>query len=248
MLRLEQWLSGRDCARGDASAAQMVNFTSFSADDTTHEAMLVDPAWDIDGLVAKVEREGYTLVGALASHYHPDHIGGEMMGWAVEGVARLRELRPDVRVHCNANEVPWIEKVTGVASSDLSAHPDGDVLELGTVRIAMMHTPGHTPGSTCYVVSDATLPAGAPGALGSPAVCTGDTLFVHGCGRVDLPGSDPDEMYRTLSDRLARLPETAILMPGHDYGPTPSATFAEVRRGNPYLRVRSLEEWHALMS
>jgi glyoxylase-like metal-dependent hydrolase (beta-lactamase superfamily II) len=248
MLRLEQWLSGRDFARGDASAAQMVNFTYFIGDDRTHEAMLVDPAWDVDGLVARVEREGYTLTDALASHYHPDHIGGEMMGWTVEGVARLREIHPGVRIHCHANEVPYVERVTGLAASDLVAHKDGDVLENGTVRVAMLHTPGHTPGSTCYLVSDPALSAGALGAVDSPAVCSGDTLFVQGCGRVDLPGSDPDEMYRTLSERLARLPGTAVLLPGHDYGPTPSATLADVRRTNPYLRIRSLEEWHTLMA
>jgi glyoxylase-like metal-dependent hydrolase (beta-lactamase superfamily II) len=248
MLRLEQWLSGRDFARGDASAAQMINFIYFIGDDTTREALLVDPAWDIDGLVARVEREGYTLIGALASHYHPDHIGGEMMGWAVEGVARLREVRPDARIHCHANEVPWIERVTGLAASDLVAHADGDVLALGTVRVTMMHTPGHTPGSTCYIVSDDTLEAGAVGSVDAPAVLSGDTLFVQGCGRIDLPGSDGDEMFRTLSERFARLPESAVLHPGHNYGPTPTATLGEVRRTNPYLRVRSLEEWHALMA
>ena len=92
MLRLEQWLAGRDFARGDAQAAGMVNFCYFAGDDATHEAVLVDPAWDIDGLLARVAREGYTLVGALASHYHPDHIGGEMLGWSVEGIARLQTL------------------------------------------------------------------------------------------------------------------------------------------------------------
>jgi glyoxylase-like metal-dependent hydrolase (beta-lactamase superfamily II) len=96
-------------------------------------------------------------------------------------------------------------------------------------------------------VSDATLAAGAPGSADAPALLSGDTLFVQGCGRVDLPGSDSDEMYRTLTERLARLPATTILMPGHDYGPTPTAPLSEVRRTNPYLLVPSLEEWRRTM-
>ena len=75
----------------------------------------------------------------------------------------------------------------------------------------------------------------------------GDTLFVQGCGRVDLPGSDPDEMYRTLTQRLASLPATTVLFPGHDYGPTPTSTLEDERAQNPYLRLDSLEAWRRVM-
>jgi len=241
MLRIEQWLAGRDFATDDATAAQMINFVYLVADDTTRTALLVDPAWDIDGLVANVAREGYTLVGALATHYHPDHIGGDLWGTQVEGIAELKERLPDVKIHAHSAEAPWIERVTGMKASDLTLHEDGDTIELGTGRITCVHTPGHSPGSTCW---QATEEKSDSGTQATPAsLFTGDTLFVGACGRIDLPGSDPDEMFRTLTERLAKLPADTIVQPGHDYGRTPTSTLEQERRTNPYLKVRSLEEW-----
>jgi len=247
MLRIEQWLAGRDFAQDDPTAAQMINFVYLVADDTTRTAMLVDPAWDVDGLVAKVAREGYTLVGALATHYHPDHVGGDLWGLQVDGIARLAAVAPGARVHAHADDAPWIERVTGVPARDLTLHRGGDTLMLGPVRIEFVHTPGHTPGSECFLVSDPTVPDGQIGSVTAPALVAGDTLFVQGCGRVDLPGSDPDEMYRTLTQRLAKLPPTTVLYPGHDYGPTPTSTLARERATNPYLRLESLEAWRKVM-
>jgi glyoxylase-like metal-dependent hydrolase (beta-lactamase superfamily II) len=247
MLRLEQWLAGRDFATEDRAAAQMINFVYLVADDATRQAVLVDPAWDVDGLVARVEREGYTLVGALATHYHPDHVGGDLWGLEVPGIARLAAVAPDAHVHAHAADAPWIERVTGVPARDLVLHQGGDVLELGSVRIEFVHTPGHTPGSTCFLVSDPATPAAQHGSVERPALVSGDTLFVQGCGRVDLPGSDPAEMHRTLTQRLARLSPSTVLYPGHDYGPTPTSTLEAERRTNPYLRLDSLEAWRRVM-
>ena len=248
MLVLEQLLAGRDFARGDQAAAQMINFVYLIADDRTREAVLVDPAWDIDGLVAHVEKEGYTLQGALATHWHPDHVGGDLFGLQVEGLARLAELRPLARIHVHADEAYGVARITGVPEKDLVQHAGGDALTLGSVKIEFVHTPGHTPGSECFLVTDPTLRAGAPGSTAAPALVSGDTLFVGGCGRVDLPGSDPDEMYRTLTQRLAKLPASTVLYPGHDYGAAPTSTLAGERARNPYLRIPSLEQWRRLMS
>jgi glyoxylase-like metal-dependent hydrolase (beta-lactamase superfamily II) len=247
MLRLEQWLAGRDFAQGDRAAAQMINFVYFIGDDVSRQAVLVDPAWDVDGLVARVEAEGYTLVGALATHYHPDHVGGDLWGLQVQGASRLVELRPSVRVHAHHDEGHGIEVLTGIPQRDLALHRGGDALELGPVRIEFVHTPGHTPGSECFLVTDPTAPPGEPGSSLAPALVSGDTLFVQGCGRVDLPGSDPAEMYRTLTQRLARLPDCAVLFPGHDYGPSQTSTLENERRHNAYLRIPSLEAWRQLM-
>jgi glyoxylase-like metal-dependent hydrolase (beta-lactamase superfamily II) len=247
MLKLEQLLAGRDFAHGNPAATQMVNFAYVIADDATRHALLVDPAWDVRGIVEHVEREGYTVDGALVTHYHPDHVGGEIFGLSIEGLAQLAALRPLARLHVHAAEAAGVAKVTGVPERDLVAHDGGDTLALGSVEVAIVHTPGHTPGSECFLVTDATLPAGAPGSPGAPALVSGDTLFVGGCGRVDLPGADPDEMYRTLTQRLARLPAGTLLYPGHDYGPTPTSSLEAERRGNPYLRVPDLESWRRLM-
>jgi glyoxylase-like metal-dependent hydrolase (beta-lactamase superfamily II) len=247
MLRLEQLLAGRDFARNDPNAAQMVNFAYVIADDATRTALLVDPAWDVRGIVEHVEQGGYTVLGALVTHYHQDHVGGEIFGLSIEGLAELAALRPNARLHVHAAEAAGVAQVTGVPQRDLVAHDGGDALTLGSVKIEIVHTPGHTPGSECFLVTDPTLPAGAPGSPAAPALVSGDTLFVGGCGRVDLPGADPDEMYYSLTQRLAKLPAGTVLYPGHDYGVTPTATLESERRANPYLRVPDLESWRRLM-
>jgi glyoxylase-like metal-dependent hydrolase (beta-lactamase superfamily II) len=146
----------------------MINFAYLVADDATRQAVLVDPAWDVSGLVERVEREGYTLAGALVTHYHQDHCGGSIWGMTIEGIAELAALRPDARIHVHAREADGIAQVTGVPATDLVRHEGGDALELGSVRIGFLHTPGHTPGSECFLVTDATLPNGAPGSVDAP--------------------------------------------------------------------------------
>jgi len=98
------------------------------------------------------------------------------------------------------------------------------------VRVRFLHTPGHTPGSQCFLVNQASLVAG-------------DTLFVGACGRVDLPGGDPKAMYESLTQKLMRLPDEVVLYPGHNYGRTPSDTLGAQKRTNPYLRGKNLQEW-----
>src|SRR5260221_3539796 len=146
MLKIEQLLAGRDFARDDPNAAQMVNFAYVIEDDATHRALLVDPAWDVDGLVRHVEEGGYTLEGALVTHYHPDHVGGEIFGISIQGLARLAALRPAARIHVHADEADDVASMTGVPSRDLVTHWGGDTLALGAATIAFVHTPGHTPG------------------------------------------------------------------------------------------------------
>jgi glyoxylase-like metal-dependent hydrolase (beta-lactamase superfamily II) len=210
----------------------MVNFCYLIGDAATRECVVVDPAWDVQGLVDAAESDGMKLTGALVTHYHPDHIGGDLFGHAVEGLARLLEIR-GVHAHCNRDEAAGVRYMTGLSGSDLVLHDAGDAIAVGNVRIELVHTPGHTPGSQCFLVDG--------------RLVSGDTLFVQGCGRVDLPGSDPAEMYRTLTQRLAKLPATTVLYPGHHYGPTPTSTLGDERHDNYYLHPRSLDEWLALM-
>ena len=108
------------------------------------------------------------------------------------------------------------------------------MVQVGDIPVRLLHTPGHTPGSQCFLVGEKNL-------------VSGDTLFVQGCGRVDLPGGDSDEMFRTLTQRLSKLPDDVVLMPGHNYGGEPTASLGEVRRGNPYLHLRSQDDWRRLM-
>lgn len=231
-LYFRQLLAGRDFAKHDPVATQMVNFCYLIGDPESRECVVVDPAWDVEGLLRVAESDGMKVVGALATHYHPDHIGGDLFGTTVEGVIRLQELA-GVPVHCHRLEAPGIRAMTGLAASDLALHDGSDVVEAGGIRIELVHTPGHTPGSQCFLV-DGRLVAG-------------DTLFVQGCGRVDLPGGDAAEMHRTLTQRLARLPDSTVLFPGHHYGPTPVSTLGDERRTNYALLPRSLDDWLRLM-
>lgn len=231
-LYFRQLLAGRDFAQDDTAATQMRNFAYLIGDRDAKKCLVVDPAWDVSGLFDIARGDGMEIVGALATHYHPDHIGGELFGFRVEGLASLQEAK-GIKVHCHREEAAGIRQVTGLSQSDLETHDGGDHVEVGAVRVELLHTPGHTPGSQCFLV-DGRLVAG-------------DTLFVEGCGRVDLPGGDPEEMYRTLTQRLATLPSDTILFPGHDYGPVPSRSLGEERSESYYLQPRSLEDWMRLM-
>ncbi len=96
-----------------------------------------------------------------------------------------------------------------------------------------IHTPGHTPGSQCF--------------LAGSSLVSGDTLFTEGCGRVDLPGGDAGQMYHSLTQVLAKLPEETVLYPGHNYGAKPYSTMGEQKHENYFMRIRSLDEWIRLM-
>lgn len=212
---------------------EMANFAYLIGSRATGEALLVDPAWNVDALLDRAEGEGLRVVGALATHYHPDHVGGEIFGIRIEGLAKLLERAP-VPIHVNREEAEGVRHVTGASPSDLVLHAGGDVLELGALRLRFLHTPGHTPGSQCFLVQESRRP---------PILVSGDTLFLDSCGRVDLPGGDPEALYRSLNQVLRRLPDETLLFPGHRYAPKPSSTLGEQKRTNPFLRVASLEQF-----
>ena len=229
-LYFRQWLSGRDFATGDPLAQQMVNFVYAVGDRVSGEALLVDPAYDTAGLLDLLAADGMACTGVLATHYHPDHVGGQMMGLDIEGVSRLLE-SVSVPIRVQAAEAEFVKKVTGLDDDCLICHDSGDVISVGAVEIELIATPGHTPGSQCFLV-DGRLVAG-------------DTLFLEGCGRMDLPGSDPAQMYDSLTTRLARVPDDAVLYPGHRYSLESSATMGITRERNPVLRISGRERWLA---
>ena len=218
-LYFRQLLMGRDLAQGDHVARQMLNFVYLIGDRETGEAVAVDPAYAPGEIIDYLAADGMRLTGVLATHYHPDHVGGDMMGFSLRGIAELLELA-DVPVHVQADEVPWVKRVTGVSDA-LAPHGDLDVVTVGQVEIELLHTPGHTPGSQCFLVEG--------------RLVSGDTLFLQGCGRTDLPGGDAEALYDSLTRRLARVSDDAVLYPGHLYSPEPSATMGETRRENYVL-------------
>jgi glyoxylase-like metal-dependent hydrolase (beta-lactamase superfamily II) len=228
-LYFRQLLAGRDFATDDQVARQMVNFVYLVGDRETGEAVIVDPAYGVDELVDILAADGMRCVGALGTHFHPDHVGGSLQGWAIEGISRLLEVA-NVPVHVQADELPWVERSTGVGEGDLVGHAGGDVVMVGGVPITLVHTPGHTPGSQCFLVDGKLI--------------AGDTLFLDGCGRTDFPGSDPAAMYDSLMHRLARVPDDTVLYPGHFYSPPDaSATMGRTRAQNYVFRLKTPEQW-----
>jgi glyoxylase-like metal-dependent hydrolase (beta-lactamase superfamily II) len=223
-----QLLAGRDIARDDLMARQMVNFVYLIGDRATGEAVAVDPAYAVDDILAVLAADGMRLTGVLATHYHSDHVGGTMGNVTFEGVRELLE-REQVPVHVQVEEARYVQKVTGIGADDLVTHRSGDQVLVGEVPIELIHTPGHTPGSQCFLVDG--------------ALVSGDTLFLDGCGRTDLPGGDPLALYESLTQRLAKVPDDAVLFPGHLYSPEPSASMGDTREHNFVFTPRNAEEW-----
>jgi glyoxylase-like metal-dependent hydrolase (beta-lactamase superfamily II) len=223
-----QLLSGRDFAQHDNVARQMVNFVYLIGDRETGEAVAVDPAYDIRGLLDILAADGMTLTGALATHYHPDHVGGSMGGFTISGVRELLTLQP-VPIHVQSDEAPWVKRVTDASDSDVVLHESGDTVMVGDIPIELIHTPGHTPGSQCFYVDG--------------KLVSGDTLFLEGCGRLDLPGGNPEQMYESLTQKLSKVPDDAILFPGHQYSMEPSASMGETRQMNYVFRPKTAEQW-----
>jgi glyoxylase-like metal-dependent hydrolase (beta-lactamase superfamily II) len=219
------------------AVGEMENLAYLVGSRATRRAVVVDPAWSVDALLDRADADGMEIVGALVTHYHQDHVGGALFGFEIEGLQRLLARRP-VPIHVQEREALGVRRVTGVSEADLVRHAPGDVVELGGVRIALLHTPGHTPGSQCFLVS-------APGR--PDALVSGDTLFLGSCGRVDLPGSDPRAMFESLHHTLARLPDETLLFPGHRYAPQLSSSMGEQKRTNPYLRVARLDDFLAFV-
>lgn len=190
------------------------NFFYFIGDRAARQVAVIDPAWDGGLILDEAARLDVEITHILCTHSHFDHID--------QVPPLLKHL--DIPVHMLGEEIDF----SGFTCQNLIRHSPGDTVRIGEhVEITLMHTPGHTPGSTCYRIRD--------------AIVTGDTLFVQGCGRCDLVGGDPDIMYGTLRMLIDKLPLDTRIYPGHDYGPTPVSTLDAELDENPYLAFPTLE-------
>jgi glyoxylase-like metal-dependent hydrolase (beta-lactamase superfamily II) len=195
----------------------MQNFVYLVGAPDARETAIVDPAWDVDAALKAAEADGRQVTHALLSHHHFDHVNG------VPDVLA----RGGIRVFAHALDAPRIE-----ARAEITPLSAGDAVEVGPLRLRAMHTPGHTPGSTCWHVE------GEQGAL-----FAGDTVFVNACGRCDLAGGDPEQMFHSLR-RVAELPAEVRLYPGHDYGDVPVSSVAREKERNPYFqKLATLEDF-----
>lgn len=207
----------------------MQNYVYLIGSTETRKAAVVDAAWDINEIVWMAVQDEMEITHALVTHTHPDHVGGGFAGMNIAGVTELLE-KSKAKVVVHKAEAEFIK---GLSPSDMIKTDNGDKVDVGGLEIQLMHTPGHTPGSQCFLVGN--------------RVVSGDTLFIDACGRVDFPGGNPEQMYYSLTQKLMALPDDMILFPGHNYAPLKHATMGEQKKTNPYLKFSSLKQFLASM-
>lgn len=190
------------------------NFSYIVGDKVSHLAVIFDPAWDVESLHSMIAADGFSLKYIINTHAHFDHIDGNLA------------MREKTGAQIVMHESSKAKKDIGVR--------DGDVLDIGKIKLRFIHTPGHSPESMCIIVNDF-------------ALITGDTLFIGECGRVDLPGGDPEKLYESF-ERIRQLDPELIVYPGHDYGKTPSTTLKEQIETNYTLAKRSKAEFVKFMA
>src|ERR1700687_4017044 len=134
-----------------AQIGPMANFVYLIGDSATHTAAVVDPAWDVDSILEYARKEGYEIDKILITHYHPDHLGGHMMGQNIEGSAKMLE-HVKAKVYVNRNEADGVKQVAGLSDSDMVKVDAGDTVKVGDLEVKFLHTPGHPPGSQCFLV------------------------------------------------------------------------------------------------
>jgi hydroxyacylglutathione hydrolase len=206
----------------------MQNYVYLIGDPETREAAVVDAAWDIDTILDVAAKDDMRITKAFVTHFHPDHLGGRFAGMTVTGATELLAKVP-VKVHIHKREAPFVHRVSDLSESDLVPVEGGDTVNVGNVPVTFIHTPGHTPGSQCF--------------LAGGNLISGDTLFIGSCGRSDLPGSDPAELYHSLNHTLRDLPDETVVYPGHNYADRPTSTIGTEKRRNMTMRFNSVEEF-----
>jgi hydroxyacylglutathione hydrolase len=207
----------------------MQNFVYLIGSMESRKIAVVDAAWEIDEILRLTAQDNMEITHAFVTHTHPDQVGGRFAGVEIEGVTELLgKCKAKVVVH-----KAEAESLKGLSPSDVIKAESGDKIDVGGLEIQLLHTPGHTPGSQCFLVDN--------------RIVSGDTLFIGSCGRVDLPGSNPEQMYYSLTQKLMALPDDTILFPGHNYSDTPTSTIGKQKQSNPYFQFHSLKQFLGAM-
>ena len=193
---------------------------SVIGDEKTHEAMVIDPGDQIEGILDILRQEKLTLKQIVITHAHIDHVGGAMKLKAATGAPILMNQNDYALLKMLDMQAAWVGmRLPGDVQVD-EAIGQGRVLKIGDISSSVIHTPGHSEGSICiYFPAEKKLIAG-------------DTLFAGGIGRTDLPGGSTEKIMRSLHTQVLALPDETEVFPGHG----PVTTIGEERETNPFLQ------------
>lgn len=197
-------------------------FTYVISCPVTREAAIIDPAGEPDKILSALSENRLQAKYILNTHGHPDHILANENLHEVLSVPVCMH-RDDVSFFCDPDTQEQMQKELGLCCRPAVDLPleDGQVLELGRLAVEVLHTPGHTPGSACFLVEG--------------NLFTGDTLFVGAAGRTDIPGGSLDTLLTSIRDKLLALPEDTVIWPGHDYGDMPTSSIGREKVENIYI-------------
>jgi hydroxyacylglutathione hydrolase len=204
--------------------SQMMVFAYLVGCESTGAAVVIDPAADADRILDEANRFGLRVTKIINTHGHVDHIMGNKEIQAKTGASIVIHEADAVLMKSQSAEMFRMFGGQPSPPADLTVR-DKDTVTFGDVSLEVIHTPGHTPGSICLRL---------PG-----AVLTGDTLFVGGIGRTDLPGGSLPTLLGSIKNRLFTLPGETTVYPGHGYGPSPASTIEEERESNPFLNEKA---------
>jgi len=193
----------------------MDNMIYLIVDVETKNCAIVDPAWDLNDIYKYIEKYNLKLTKILLTHSHNDHVN------ALDEILR----NYDLPIHINIHE----KKFWGKKYNNYEINYGGDIISLGKSELKSIHSPGHTPGSTCYLIDNKLI--------------AGDTLFVFGCGRCDLHGGNPEDMFKTLNHMKFDLGEDTLILPGHNYSIRKTSTMKDEILYNPFFHFKKLEDF-----
>jgi hydroxyacylglutathione hydrolase len=216
------WVRRKEMIVKQYEVGNFAVFCYLIGDEEAKEGLLIDPADEADRLLSDAKASGITdVMYVVNTHSHVDHIMGNQ-----EMVKRT-----GAKIISHVKDAPYLTQTPPYLLEMFQATPsppadllvkEGDLIEVGTVGLKVIHTPGHSPGGMCLYIEG--------------MVFTGDTLFAGSVGRTDFPGSSWEELETSIREKLYVLPGDTVVFPGHNYGPTPTSTIQYEKRHNPFVR------------
>lgn len=203
---------------------RMAVFAYLVGCDKTKEALVIDPAGDEDRILQEATKKGLQIRYIVNTHSHVDHILGNRR---MKDVTGAKIIIHEKEAHALTHQSPYMLDMFGAQPSPAAEKTvvDGDVITVGEVSLEIIHTPGHSPGSMCLHCNG--------------LVFTGDTLFVGGVGRTDLEGGSWQVLVSSIRNKIFNLPDSTVVLPGHNYGHAPKSTVGLEKVNNPYVGSRA---------